>query len=238
MAYRKWIIEHFACLKTAEIPDHRTRLYKYNRRIHLVHGRDSIMLSFIVAAHVGKHDAVFEIFHSGVEDNNTIWTPVSPSTFNRLFKTEKGEWWFGIRWTHGWTDKAEVIVKDDRVLLKFSMAHIKTQVWGINLDTIASTLPAFLVSEKGRLIAIAEKYPGVKSMDDAETAWNAFDDFHTTEWQIRDKYFDKQRDDILKLVKKGQDDLASCDNDLQEICDNAADAMNTLSQKYGIEVVL
>jgi len=234
MAYRKWIIEHFACLKTAEIPDHRTRLYKYNRRIHLVHGRDSIMLSFIVAAHLGKHDVVFEIFHSGVEDNNTIWTPVSPSTFNRLFKTEKGEWWFG----HSWTDKAEVIVKDDRVLFKFSMAHIKTQVWGINLDTIASTLPAFLVSETGRLIAIAEKYPGVKSMDDAETAWNAFDDFHTTEWQIRDKYFDKQRNDILKLVKKGQDDLASCETDLQDICDDAADAMNTLSQKYGIEVVL
>jgi hypothetical protein len=95
-----------------------------------------------------------------------------------------------------------------------------------------------LVSETGRLIAIAEKYPGVKSMDDAETAWNAFDDFHTTEWQIRDKYFDKQRNDILKLVKKGQDDLASCETDLQDICDDAADAMNTLSQKYGIEVVL
>ena len=238
MSYRRWKIEHFANVETADLPGYRKRLYKYTGSVHLPHGVQTIILKFVVAVHFGKNDTVFEIFHNGVEDNNSVWTPLSPSAFMRLFKGENGEWFFGKQWTHSWTSHAKVVVKDDRVLIKFTKDYIRKQIWGINLDTISSTLPAFLVSDVGKFMALAEKYPGIDSMGAAETVWKAFDEYHTTEWEIMEGYYEKQRDHILQGINDAQKELESCEDNLQKVCDGAADALNVLSQKFGIEVSL
>jgi len=71
---------------------------------------------------------------------------------------------------------------------------------------------------------------------DAENIFNALYNLHSTNWDIEhDWYGDRIRENLNEL-KKCQNKLIEIEDKIQKVCEDAADSMNILSERYGIEV--
>ena len=119
--------------------------------------------------------------------------------------------------------------------LEFVLPEYPLKQLGINLKIIGNLPPALILFKYRTSIATSAKYPQLKSSDDVATVLDAFFNVNTTYETINIGYYEKQKADIMSKIKKKEDEILVYERRLDEICNDCAEAINYLGEKYGME---
>ena len=254
----------------ADMPNHYTGAYSLNHSYVVLDNNSPInngrarvdRLWYMVVAYIGKEDITFEIMHTQIGKTTASqnlmccgWQTLTPQTFANLFNDQDGNPTSGLAKfsdsdnKFNWAENVHVTVENDRVLMEFSRKYVERQFnpgigrrsGGVNLYTIGNTLPGILVAKLGDIIALVERYPVIKTIDDAMRAKTALMDLDDSVWQIGTLWLladDKERQKYINNIGIAQHLIETYNNKYDDICTKAAHAMDVMSQKYGIDIYI
>ena len=188
--------------------------------------------------YVGKTDLMQEILYKPSQIDG--FTPLPPNVFHNLFPDIA---FLGSNYDYeyktGWTDWAKVVKfveMDGRLLFKFSIKDWKKFIWGVNLNTLPFSLVGLLLRRFGGALTFACRYPNtIKNLDDAATVFDAINALARFKYR-RDDYYEKEIARYRSKLKQMSDEIAKSNAQLENTCNGAADALNTLCEKFGLVV--
>lgn len=229
-----------------EIPGTKIHLYSSSGWFNIYDSAKSTSVEYMLAVHRGKVDTYLEILYklSTLHGSSyeSKWKTLDPTVFRKLFwKEDKKCWrwedptWEGLRFSYHTPNK---VIRNGRVLFHHDTEKMMWTMGGINKDTLTYTLEsAYFLDICGYELGLAMKYPGkIADLEDANAVRNAFRDVHFTEGRIREREFDKRRKETLNEIEEHRKMVDTCNEGFTNVCDACADAMNELSDRFGIEV--
>ena len=194
---------------------------------------------FGLVVEIGEDETAFEIVRSP-DPENMKWFPIHATTFDSLFPTL-----VGLYACSSW-EKSVNLTKtlriQDRILFVYKNADVREKLhWSLSTRRIHETLPFSILNGFGQEISTAELfYPKVTSMEVAKKVIAALQNIGCastrTVTDIWGSKFDDSKEEALEEIANFRRQIENSENELQGICDKAADAMNVLSSKYGIEI--
>ena len=192
---------------------------------------------YLVNVYVGKNDVMQEVLYKKSKDQDYV--PISPKAFHNLFPNLQ---FLGVKeaWGHGneWWKYLEIVEfeQGNRILFKFKRNDWRKMAWGVNLDNIAYTFAGEMIRKFGPALAIACLYPNtIKNLDDAATVIDAIHGLSSINYK-RHGYYENEIAKHRSNLKQKSEKIESFNAQLENTCNGAADAMNTLSEKFGIVV--
>ena len=205
-----------------------------------IHSTDGMKRErFGLVVEIGKDETAFEIVRSPDPESMT-WFPIHATVFDSLFPTL-----VGLRKSPSWegsVDLTKTLRIQNRILFVYKNADVRERLcWSISVRRIHATLPFFFLMDYGQEISTAELfYPKVTSMEVAKKVIVALQDIgcasSRTVSDVWGSTFDDGKAEALEDIANFRREIESSENELQRICDKAADAMNVLGSKYGIEI--
>lgn len=244
-----WRIKHFNEPKTAlRLPGKRFKSYTYRQNVFVELGEDNVIrFNFLYAINTNKDSTTFELMYSmsknGKCPTSIDWTPVPLDVIERLFKSEDGTWNLCNMYSNdnSWVKNTKFKVVDGHFLFKFNTRWLRDKLGSISVDSIHYSILGRFVYEMDEFIGIAlVNYPERKyTLDDAKAINNAVSCIKNVAWTIQEAdesqmTWRKRR--LFERLQNAKSDLAEYEKKYQEILDKAADAMNLMSSKYGIEI--
>ena len=108
---------------------------------------------------------------------------------------------------------------------------------GVSVLAFEWSIPRILHCNRS-LLAIRTVHPNVKNMTDAIEIDDAIVGYHTSVNQIKYTNSSGRIGHKLKRIEEYRMSMKKCEDEDTAICEEAADAMNELSEKYGIEIAI
>lgn len=123
------------------------------------------------------------------------------------------------------------------------LALVHEAVWSgygdVKLSNIEHSLPGGLVDEYSNEIVCAAAFPdAVKDLESAREVFKAVSEYSSSSKMLESDYYEKEKKSRFELINFQQNKIKELQTQLDNICEGSADALNILSDKYGIEVVL
>lgn len=78
----------------------------------------------------------------------------------------------------------------------------------------------------------------VHSLSDASDIYNAICSLRTASWDVDNKWYNNEIQSEIQELNENRVNLSEVESDIQKVCEDAADSLNTLSEKYGIELAI
>ena len=116
--------------------------------------------------------------------------------------------------------------------------HVDHHFGGINASTMSYTSPlGFIISNFSRQLGLMSMFPRQLPDFDATTkALRQMDEYHFAVSHEESNYYDRKRQEYRKGLEDDIARIQDMENEFVEVSQKAADAMNKLSEKYGIEL--
>lgn len=222
---------HYGCNHALDMPGFRVKSY-YAR------GNAYVKSSFIVNVYIGKEWIMQEILFNQPKEAEH-YVPFSPVAFHNLFPS-KSLFKFRDYWTekNDWGSIVEFEEVEGRILFKFKVSDWKKKVWGVNLDIISHSFAGGLLRKFGPVLIYACTHPDtVKTLKDADTLWRAIQGLSNANWK-RDGHYDDEIERHRSKMATAAREIENYNEAREKICNGAADALDTLADKYGIVVTL
>ena len=222
---------HYGCNHALNIPGFRVKSY-------FAKGNAYVKSRFIVNVYIGKEWIMQEILFNQPRKSEH-YVPFSPVAFHNLFKS-KSFFKFRDYWTekNDWGSIVEFEEIEGRILFKFKVSDWKKKVWGVNLDVIAHSFAGGLLRKFGPVLIYACTNPDtVKTLDDADELWRAIQGLSNGNWK-RNGYYDVEANKYRNKMADAKREIERGNEHLENTCNGAAEALNTLADKYGIVVTL
>lgn len=132
---------------------------------------------------------------------------------------------------------------EDRALMVIDIDDWKTQFTGYRvlptLGPMPKTPAGLIAAYCGLAMATMAQYPDrLRTLADAEEAWNAFAEFKNLNNADSINYIKSQITWLRCQMHNESQEMEKYTKLEQEISENAADAMNKLSERFGIEITL
>lgn len=220
--------------------------YLYDRTVYVNMGEtNGPRVKFMYAMNTNKDETTFELLYRMSKDvyYPDEWTPFPPEILERLFKTNDDRWNFCPKYLSDedeWVEHTGIEIVDGHFLFKYSTRWLRKMISSISVDCIQRIVPGLMVSMgKDNMATSLAFYPEHKyTMDDISHIVDAFHAIRDASYTMAEpsdgmSWRKRNRLDSLKLKQK---ELESYEKKYQDILDRAADAMNLMSSKYGIEI--
>ncbi len=227
------------------LDESRFKSYLFQNNVSVNVDEDTrVMVDYIYAMNTNKDETTFELIYRIRGDDNATdgWHPVPPKVLEKLFKNKDGEWNFydTVSREPAWRSNTKIDVVDGHFMFKYNTRWLRNMLGSISVDSINYSFLGKMVYEMKYNIAIAlVHYPNHEyTMEDTNAIRDALRTIAKVSFSISldeaDMSSSKKR--MLERLEKAHGDLADFEKKYQEILDKAADAMNLMSSKYGIEV--
>jgi len=210
----------------------------YRVRSYLAKSDAYVRTRYVINCYVGKNDIMQEILFKNSKKSDDF-APISPDVFHKLFSKVdyldfKDRWGYNYEW---WNPKhVEFVELENRILFKFKKEDWRKFVWGVNLDIIDSTLAGQILRKFGFALTFACRYPStIKNLDDAGHAWDVISNLSTLSYK-RNGYYEREIDELRMMMKEKLKQIEDYNAQFDQTCNGAADALNALSEKFGIVV--
>ena len=230
------------------LPNHRYKVYKYYHQVGVgQHAR----ITFALALNTNKDDTTMELLfklcdYSNPDAPNPFakdkrWQPVPVELLTSMFKQENGTWNLGRfyethpDWGHPNT-KVEIV--DGHLLIRHSTEWLRNHIGGVAQDTLESSVFGRFIDQYDYKIGFALAFPNVRTIKDAEVVQNAIRELDSVWYRMGDYYSKERKKTLLDRLATYKDELVGYERDFQNMMEQAADAMNILSDKYGVEIEL
>ena len=244
--YNYWTAMNLEELKTYTLPFPKsecgaTRAYKFRGSSYVYGAATTNRIYWALVVNNGKKHTCFELYYkfpNGTDD--FAWHPLDWDILSRLFKVGKKKWAFGsARASKSWETECHVLNKDGRCILQYDTKMVKDSLYSLNRDNVRSTLPAKLIEEFEDIIGTTVAYKShVKSRADASIIYQALYDLKNIGWKVWNNGYEEDKEETIGRIRAEEGVLANLNGEFQQCCDGAAEAMNRLSSKFGIEVQL
>lgn len=221
----------------------RVQVEKTKRRGYLraastyVHdGTGTIRIHFGIVVEVGKTETTFEIVH-GKSMSDSTFTPIHADVFDSLFPTIEGD--FHDIDAKAWIENMRLERHNNRMIFVFDTKWLNGNFISITLKTIRTTLPFKIMLRYASEIAVAETfYPKVMGIATAQGVIEALRDIYSEYSRLcgGEYSYPAYRNEALENLEEYRQNVEEAQGKLQDICDKAANALNVLGSKYGIEV--
>lgn len=222
-----------------DLPNHKVRTYR-------AAGDCYIKSRFMVNVYIGTDDVLQEIMFLRPKTAND-WVPVSPVAFRNIFSDaetynfDKDHWcWFNPKWH----DFVEFVEREGHILFKFTRKDWARLLgcWcgGVNLHNIGESFAGLLIRRFGPYVLT---YPSLhpdtlKTMDDCADFKTAAQGISALDWKRRNNYFENEIQRSRNKMADAQKLIEQHTESYDKVCSEAAEAMNELSEKYGLNVNL
>ena len=212
-------------------------MYKYSHRVSEI--------TFALALNTNKDDTTLELLYMLSdycnEANTKKWQPVPVELLTSMFKRENGTWNLGSfyenhpQWGHPNT-KVEIV--DGHLLIRHSTEWLRFRIGSVAQDTLQYSVFGKFIDQYDYRIGFALAFPNVRTVAAAEEVQNAIRDLDSVHYRMGDYYSKERKKTLLERLADFKKELENTEADYQTMLEQAADAMNTLSAEYGIEVEL
>lgn len=239
-----WVIQHWAASdKAFHYNDCKLKTYMYHSNTFVKTG-PTYKVNYRLAMNYSKTVTTFELMYQ-IAANNVCtqnWTPVPVEVMERMFKRENGNWEFCSIYNDDerWRDNTEVVIQDGHFLFRYDTEWLRYRLGSIAQDTLTYSVPGKIVYEFDGNLAIALVYLDKKyTMPDTIAIDGALRQIRSVEWAIDredapSEYSHKVR--LHNQLQKAKSDLERSEKGYQEVLEKAADSMNLLSTKYGVDI--
>ena len=262
-SWEHWYINHdWADVRRFQLPGFRMKsyinTYKGYVSIAQTHNPDEYdRVNFIILLHQKGDEVRFELVY-GIGNNSKwsfpefVWKPIPIEVWDVLFKDNKDGGYesrilskdiIGDDWYGNWCGdpnkgkKLSIVREGDRVFFVSSKRMLQTYMGGIGMEFMDDMPVADFLRVTLAQLGTAILFPGkVTDYADAENIYNSLYNLHTTHWDIEHNWYGDRIKENLKELKECQDKLIEIEDKIQKVCEEAADSMNILSDRYGIEV--
>lgn len=240
----QWRINHFFTPSSAlTVEGCRFKGYTYKNNVFVDCGECNYKLNFLYAMNTNKDVTTFELMYRMTRNDQYGggWVPVPEEVLEGLFKQNDGTWNFCAMYSSNedWAKNTIIEVVDGHFLFKYRTRWLRNKIASISVDSMHYSVPGRMVYETDSNLGVALAfYPKMKyTMDDTSNILTALSKIKNVEWALSDADCQTSRKRrLMDRLKKTHDDLSEYERKYQEILDKAADAMNLMSSKYGIEV--
>lgn len=251
MLYR-WILDKVTNNACGKVKTYRPH---YNGKcIHHIHDKYAFdsQVMYQVLFNQSRETSTFEIvgtwWNMDNKKNDYVCTkkPIPFDVFYKLFgvvdneskdgKKKKMTWDFHHLLLNVWVDNTTFENVDNKMMFKVSTTWLRDRLGGLSADVIYFYLPFQLVNQWGLEIGIASTFPSLGSWEDVCEARDGLATMNHTYHLMANKAYESTLDKLrldMETVKKG---LLDSQNRLDAICIDAANAMNLLEEKYGIQI--
>ena len=224
--------------KSGRVQEEKTRRRGYLRAASTyVHdGTGTIRIHFGIVVEVGKTETTFEIVH-GKSMSDSTFKPIHANVFDSLFPTIEGD--FHDIDAKEWIENMRLERHDNRMILVFDTKWLDKNFGTVTLKSIRSTLPFKIMLRYASEIAVAERfYPKVMGITTATGVIDALRDIYSEYPRLHgtEYTYHAYRTEALENLEEYRQNVEEAQGKLQDICDKAAEALNVLGSKYGIEV--
>ena len=150
-------------------------------------------------------------------------------------------------WSKPWSSstdgkpKMEIEVQNDRVFFVCDKRKAMLHIGGIgashmHMSPVQDIFDSGIsIGEMGVVMCHPDK---VHSLSDASDIYTAICSLRTTSLDVDSKWYDNEIQSEIQELNKNRVKLSEVESDIQKVCEDAADSLNTLSEKYGIELAL
>ena len=219
-------------------PSHALYIPNYRVKSYFAKGSAYVRSRFLVNVYIGKEYIMQEILFNQPKTSEQ-YVPLSPTMFHNLFGS-KQLFKFRDYWTekNDWGSIVDFEEIEDRILFKFKVSDWKKKVWGVNLNVIAHTFAGGLLRKFGPVMIYACIYPDtIKTWNDANTLWRSIQGLANSNWK-RDGHYEEEVEGLRGKMASQMKEIEHYNQQLESVCNGAAEALNTLSEKFGIVVTL
>lgn len=213
-----------------EIPEHRVQSY-------FATSRSYVLTEYLLNVYVGKTDVMQEILFNK-SNTNADFAPILPKVFHKLFPDMQifdspDFWGHAGKW---WSDCIEYVEMDGRILLRFDLKDWRRFVVGVNLKSIDHTFAALLLRRFGPAISFACRYPDkINDLNDAARVVDAIKELSMLNYK-RHGHYESEIERIRLKLKQTAREIEESNIQFDKTCNAAAEALNVLSDKFGIVV--
>jgi len=242
-----WRINHYSDIPLAlHLGGSRFKAYCYRPNVIVAAEEDNgTRVNYLYAMNTNKDETTFELLYQISKGNAyspNVWHPVPPEILERLFKTKDGKWNFCDMYSSDddWANHTKIEIVDGHFLFRYPTRWLRSKIASISVDSIHFSVLGRMVYEMDNNIAVALAfYPEHKyTMEDTSRIIEALRIISNVSYYLvdTDDGMSWRKKRMFERLEKAKSDLAEYEKKYQEILDKAADAMNLMSEKYGIEV--
>lgn len=152
-----------------------------------------------------------------------------------------------VDWSKPWSSaekgkpKMEIEVQNDRLFFVCNKRKAMLHIGGIGASHMHMS-PVEDIFNSGMSIgelAVVMSHPDkVHSLSDASDIYSAICSLRTTSWDVDNKWYDDEIQSEIRELNKSRVNLSEVESDIQKVCEDAADSLNVLSEKYGIDLAV
>lgn len=236
----RWQLDNFMdCSKALKLPKHSQKVYRMRSGSWFFLNDFNFRVNFAIVMNKYKDSTTFEVMYKLMVDNEVgRWEVVPPKIMERVFSKGQDVWDFcGLYQSGNWEKNTKVEVVDGHFLFKYNTEWLRYVAGAISKETIYFMVPGRAVTEKYELLCIALMYQNKDlTIFDLKQIQVAFSEISSTSWSIRADGKDPRVERLRENLAKARNSLEAFEKKHQQILEEAADAMNLLSSKYGIEL--
>ena len=207
-----------------DIKGYHRRSYYYDRFFRPYHDRDwsNEYNRFILVVYQNEHDQMREIRKM---DGFNKSSSLNPGVLKKLF-----DWYVGIYGETTANTKFEVI--NGRAFIHGTFDKYDRRY---DIKNICSLIGGKIVENLGWELSVGMKWD-LPSYEDITTVRRTLDDLYYNLNDINDKWHENRKKNAMMRIAENKKKIENLRDKLDKICEKSADAMNILSEKYGIDL--
>ena len=220
---------------------------------------DAIRMMFVVVVHQNERLVKYELGYCttslnelayGMQTKRFDLSPVPASALQLLFGDDLHSLMSCIgmaAWQSPWdtsdesqTPRMQIEIKDNRTFFVCDRRQAKLNFGGLGADYIGKT-PAFsaLWAAGAGEMSVAILHPDkIHSLAEAQGIYGAICSLRTSLWDADSKWYDKEIALEISNLNEARAKLSKVESDVQKTCEDAADSMNVLADRFGIEIAV
>ena len=221
------------------MPKHNQKAYRKSKSSSFFLDDFNFKANFAIVMNKYKDSTTFEVMYKLTVNNEVgSWEVVPPNIMERLFSKGQDVWDFcGLYQSGNWEKNTKVEVVDGHFLFKYDTEWLRYVTGSISQDNLYFMVPGRMVAENDEILCLALMYQNKDlTIFDLKQIQVAFNEISSTSWSIREDGKDPRVEKLRENLAKARDSLETFEKKHQQILEEAADAMNILSSKYGIEL--
>ena len=169
------------------------------------------------------------------------WFPIHADVIDSMYQdmmNDFSSWETESEWKR-WIQNTQLERDGNRLLFVYDNKFLSEEIISVTKKSVGSTFPYKILLRFCQEIAMCEAFhPKIMGLKTAQAAIDAFRNLYTEHSKVYqgDYTYDEQRKESLENIANDRKAVDQYQAELQAICDKAAESMNLLSEKYGIEV--
>lgn len=229
MKWDKWFFLNKNKSNAMSIPGFRSACYMYSMHCGLdAFGIEGQWISGVIV-YSGANDLMFEFV---IRKDWEMPTLISPCVIKEIYSKIDFSFYDN---PYGSKCKGILVELNGRMLIKVN--NFENRGSSITLNTIDMSIPGKVTRFFGRsLIHLELLKEHIHTVDDALKVRNAMEKYVNACRVINRGYYEKEKDQQFDLIREMQNDISNLNKLMSNICEEAADSLNILSTKYGIDV--